>query len=598
SPVGSSDNYNEFSNNQILNGSFAIYWYGAASPLYETGNMIMSNTISGQNTFGIQAGNQIDLAIHNNIIDEAAATFGTGIYMSTCVGNCAVMANKIFLQQNGTGINLQQCGNTGAGEVMVANNFVTIGSGGNLAYGIRVNTCTNTGIYYNNVHNISSVTNTSNYAFYAEGVANNVKVLNNVFMAVSGYIAGATTGSISQMDNNDLFTTGFSFCNFNNVSQTNLANWQTATGWDANSVNVDPQFINATDLHIQTFGLNAEATPIAAILVDIDGQQRDVNTPDIGADETAPPSNDAGVTKLVSPHKSQCGGNTVTVKAIVRNYAALPLTNVKVMAEITGTQNANLLDSLAGPLGVAQSDTITFTQTLNSNITGDTLYIKLYTMLDNDEYLSNDTLMVDSLIFAPVPSAPLVPGTTDICLGTTTSINATLGTNQQVYWFDAAVLGNQIASGNPLVVNPTINTNYYAEVRDTTLGSGGCIRITEVNLAGNGAFGDYIELTNLSGGLIDATGWTVATSDNYTSINTTNAITWSLGVFNPGEIQIRYDGSGAGSNYWGTNLLYNPGNNGWVIIVDNLGNVVDFVAFGWTAADLAGFNITVNGFNI
>jgi hypothetical protein len=600
SPVGSTDNNNEFSFNKITNGSFAVFWYGAASPGFETGNMFMNNVISGQNIFGIQAGNQADLMISNNNFDEAAATFGTAIYLSTTVGNTMILANKINLQQNGTGVNLQQCGSVAVpGEIMVANNFISIGPGGNLAYGIRINGCISTGIYYNNINNRSTVISSSNYAFFAEGTANNVKVLNNVFAAVSGYVVGVSAASITQMDYNDLFTTGFNFGYYNNtVNINNFANWQATTTLDANSVNVNPQFVSATDLHIQTFGLNAEATPIPGILMDIDGDLRDVAMPDIGADETSPPSNDAGVTKLLSPFKNQCGGGVVTVTAIIKNYAALTLSNIKVMAEITGTQTINLIDSLAGPLGVAQSDTITFTQTLTSNTNGDTLYVKLYTMLDLDEDVSNDTLMVDSLIFAPVPAAPLVPTSTDVCFGNTAAVNATLGANQQVYWYDAPTAGNLIATGNPLTVNPTVNTNYYAEVRDTTLGTGGCIRISEIDLADASSFDDFIEITNLSGGVVDATGWFVAASESYTAINTINPIVWNLGVLNPGEVQIRYDAAGAGSNYWGTNLLFNPGNNGWVIIVDNLGNVVDFVAFGWTATDLANFNITVNGFNI
>ena len=64
-----------------------------------------------------------------------------------------------------------------------------------------------------------------------------------------------------------------------------LADWQTASGQDANSKSVDPLFVSSTDLHLQaTSTLIAMGTPIAGITTDIDGNTRDA-VPDIGADE-------------------------------------------------------------------------------------------------------------------------------------------------------------------------------------------------------------------------------------------------------------------------------------------------------------------------
>ena len=78
---------------------------------------------------------------------------------------------------------------------------------------------------------------------------------------------------------------------FNNVDRLTLANWQTATGQDANSIAADPQFVSATDLHINPSALRLASpvdnagTPIAGITDDFDGGPRNATTPDIGADE-------------------------------------------------------------------------------------------------------------------------------------------------------------------------------------------------------------------------------------------------------------------------------------------------------------------------
>jgi hypothetical protein len=70
------------------------------------------------------------------------------------------------------------------------------------------------------------------------------------------------------------------------ITYTTLADWQAATGQDANSVSVDPLFASATDLHLQSASpLRGLGTPLAGISIDIDNLPRNATTPDIGADE-------------------------------------------------------------------------------------------------------------------------------------------------------------------------------------------------------------------------------------------------------------------------------------------------------------------------
>jgi hypothetical protein len=88
---------------------------------------------------------------------------------------------------------------------------------------------------------------------------------------------------------------GFRIGRTGNISSTGgtdamtLANWQTATGKDAASKNVAPNFVSDTDLHLD---ISSAATAIenagvflAAVPNDIDGDTRDNPAPDIGADE-------------------------------------------------------------------------------------------------------------------------------------------------------------------------------------------------------------------------------------------------------------------------------------------------------------------------
>ncbi|HEX7314759.1 MAG TPA: Ig-like domain repeat protein [Pyrinomonadaceae bacterium] len=92
---------------------------------------------------------------------------------------------------------------------------------------------------------------------------------------------------------NDLFAngTGGFVGLFNAIDQPTLTDWQTASGQDANSISVNPNFVNPTgsattvDLHVQSGSpVLAAGTPIAGITNDFDNDARDT-VPDIGADE-------------------------------------------------------------------------------------------------------------------------------------------------------------------------------------------------------------------------------------------------------------------------------------------------------------------------
>ena len=99
-------------------------------------------------------------------------------------------------------------------------------------------------------------------------------------------------GAVS--DYNDLFATGTgTFVGlFGGLDRATLADWQTATGLDANSISANPQFIAPTgdavtgDLHLNCGSpATGNGTPVAGITNDYDGDARNAMSPAIGADE-------------------------------------------------------------------------------------------------------------------------------------------------------------------------------------------------------------------------------------------------------------------------------------------------------------------------
>ncbi|MDD2983319.1 MAG: gliding motility-associated C-terminal domain-containing protein [Crocinitomicaceae bacterium] len=201
-----------------------------------------------------------------------------------------------------------------------------------------------------------------------------------------------------------------------------------------------------------------------------------------------------------------------------------------------------------------------------------------------------------------VSEEPTLSGNTFICSGETTSLLATTDTTA-VTWWDSATAGNQLSTTNTYTTPPlTTNKTYWAQASASTSNSTtGSVLITECGTDGmNGGTGseDYIEISNLYSTAINTTGWVVAVSDSYTNINSVNSVLWYLpSSFSPCSVVTKTDIVGS-ANYWGSNIFWNPNSNSWAIIIDNLGNVVDFIAWGWTGAQIAGLNTTINGFNI
>jgi|GEM_PF-2395376 len=154
-------------------------------------------------------------------------------------------------------------------------------------------------------------------------------------------------------------------------------------------------------------------------------------------------------------------------------------------------------------------------------------------------------------------------------------------------------LVTSITGTHPLCHN---DSNGTATVMAGIQGASQPIMITEVNTNTP----DYIELTNVSGNTVNTDGWIVITSNSYTAINTANTLSWALPT-SVNSSWVAYKEDQTGSNYWGNNLFYNNTSPGWVLVADDQGNIVDFVAWGWNASSISSsFNVTFgsNTYNI
>jgi len=105
-----------------------------------------------------------------------------------------------------------------------------------------------------------------------------------------------------------------------------------------------------------------------------------------------------------------------------------------------------------------------------------------------------------------------------------------------------------------------------------------------------------VELQNTAGDVLDTSGWSVLVNDASSGINGVNSVAWSLpAVVTPAEVLCRTDDSGD-PQYWGGTIDWQPEGSGWAMILDDGGNVRDFVAWGYTASQIASLNVSHGGF--
>ena len=172
-------------------------------------------------------------------------------------------------------------------------------------------------LYYNNTLYIDNPSATAGlvYGFYQSTLASGIELKNNIFSISKGgsaakyalYFATATTIPVSNY--NDLYVntavvgTGVNNIAYHTVAQTTLAAWKAYSSgiYDQNSLSVDPNIANAAigNLKPNAALLNNAGTPLTLVTDDITGAARSA-TPDIGAYEFAPATDDAAITAIVS----------------------------------------------------------------------------------------------------------------------------------------------------------------------------------------------------------------------------------------------------------------------------------------------------------
>lgn len=343
-----------FRHNAFSGGGYAINLAGHSGQLL-TGIEVDSNTFEWQADGAVKLEYADAPLIRGNTLSgQGSGTNYFGLFLRYCDNQMKILGNKIT-HPGGFGILLFSCDADFPDMGLTANNFIHLE--GDASTGLYINTCTFQHFYHNTIH--AAGTNTNSRALGAIYGGNNVLMNNILANSAGGYAIHATSsGSLAGSDHNNLYATGSRLGNWGGADVADLPTWQLLSGLDGNSIPENPLFYSDTNLHVLQVALDSAAVTLPEITIDIDGEARNLNFPDIGADEFDYLEDDVGIAALVAPVDGCELGNAEAVKVAIQNFGGLPQTGFEVSYSLGG--GPDVVENV-GPLVVQPGDTAHFT---------------------------------------------------------------------------------------------------------------------------------------------------------------------------------------------------------------------------------------------
>ncbi len=428
-------NFTNKASNNILEGNiimttttkYANYGAGVTNNpnSIESHNIIRNNIISGGMAcidFECPAGSATGPAEVGNIVKENVldTAYNYGVFASY-QDSFQLLGNYIFLPDAYSALYFQ--GFLKKDTSFIINNFVTI-AGSGCYYGLYS---------YNNallgiIANSMNATAMSDAMYFYSGTSGRVKLISNNIVndGTGDVLYGSPTYMSGTSNYNDLYPSGGgNVGNWNGTSCTALSDWQTTSKKDKNSVSGDPSYYDITvgDLHLTSGSTTVKGLGIwhPRAKFDIDGQPRSTTTPDIGADERLPDSNDIGAVTIVSPNSKVCGTNGTIVTVKVANYGVKDQTSFKVNVVVAGTYTGTTTFSggtLRGANSPLPHDTLVNVYVAgwnSSNGVADS--VAAYTILATDRAHKNDTTSNNALAAMAAPVAKFTLSGSSVCSG-------------------------------------------------------------------------------------------------------------------------------------------------------------------------------------
>jgi pectin methylesterase-like acyl-CoA thioesterase len=262
-------------------GSYSAYLVGVSAEVPSTRTFVINNlsSVTGHMVFRLK--NQAAPIIRANTTTPG----GYGIYLEACNGPTRITKNKIDVNGTDNGIVLISCsgGDSPEARMLIANNFVTHRGGNNIRRGaIEIVNTDKVDVVFNSINSLGPLSP----SLHISENASDINVLNNILVNSGGGYAYSVPNpsAINRSHNNNIYTDGDKFALWDG-DRVDIDELRVASGKEQNSISADPGFISINDLHVRTAAGDSAGFYHPLVIDDIDGELRDTNFPDIGADE-------------------------------------------------------------------------------------------------------------------------------------------------------------------------------------------------------------------------------------------------------------------------------------------------------------------------
>ena len=322
---------NTFSNNIITGGYYGLT-LASSNEEANGNNKIINNIVREFYYYGIYVRGSFNTLIETNTITRptrVTVSEFNGIYFTGLNTKAKINRNRITNPFGGdpdktsdfNGIYFSSVDALATLENVVSNNIIYNITGSGDAYGIYNSGSDNVWYYHNTIvldgSAPSSIATYVTSGFYQTSNAAGIEFKNNIIFISRGgvstktaiYFATATSTIVA--NNNNYFinsTDGVNNIGYLTTPKATLADWQTATGQDANSISSNPLFadISSGNLKPTNASIDNLGAPVG-ITTDFNNAIRSTTTPDMGAIEFTPGGCDVPPT----------GGNTTLSKDVV-----------------------------------------------------------------------------------------------------------------------------------------------------------------------------------------------------------------------------------------------------------------------------------------
>ncbi|MBP3763113.1 MAG: T9SS type A sorting domain-containing protein [Bacteroidales bacterium] len=299
----------------FIGGRIGVDLRGQAPDITSHDNSVTRSLFRNQNVSAISVQNQTNVVVDSNEMYDIMGNSSYALMISECDGQSRFTRNKIYTSHGAGGIGVSNVTGTSSNHILVANNMIVGEDNGQanlMRSPLNVIQAAWTDVVYNSVKMTAPTRNNTAAAILGGGALIDVRFVNNVMVTLDNmnYAFNYSPSTVSNVTigHNVYYSRGTVLNRMSGTAYADLTAWTTAYPTDNASVEVNPNFLNGSQVDLRTYNrlVKGVGTPIAQVTEDMFGTARNATAPCPGAFEFVALFYDFEPEALISPELSTC----------------------------------------------------------------------------------------------------------------------------------------------------------------------------------------------------------------------------------------------------------------------------------------------------